>query len=64
MSDIISAINDDMEEYESLCKRYGEKPRYSPDSRGYPLLDCYGKHAEALKEKRDQEREKYNKKAI
>ncbi len=51
MGSIISAIHDDMEDYERLCERYGEKPHVKPDVRGIPLLDCYGAHASKLKER-------------
>jgi len=48
MSDIISAIHDDMDDYEFLCEKYGERVRmkdFEPD--------CYGAHAKKL-EKREQ----------
>lgn len=49
MGSIISAIHDDMDEYEALCEKYKEKPEYIPDAYGRMLLDCYGSHAESLK---------------
>ena len=49
MGSIISAIHDDMEDYERLCEKYGEKPRVKPDAYGNRLLDCYGAHATELK---------------
>jgi len=42
----MSAIRDDIEDYEALCGRYGEEVRYSHGS-----ADCYGKHADSLKER-------------
>lgn len=51
MGSIISAINDDIKEYEYLCKKFNEKPQSSPDAYGNMLLDCYGKHAMELKER-------------
>lgn len=48
MSDIISAIHDDMDEYEYLCEKYNEQPQYKQDNWGNNLLDCYGEHAKDL----------------
>lgn len=48
----MSAIRDDIETYEHLCKKYGETVQYS---HGSP--DCYGKHADELKERSRKERE-------
>lgn len=56
MSDIVSAIQHDMDEYMSLCEKYKEKPRYTPDGNGFDLLDCYGKHASKLIERNSEER--------
>lgn len=50
MGSIISAIYDDIHEYEALCDRYGEKIQYSHGS-----ADCYGAHASGLKKRRDQD---------
>ncbi len=44
MGSIISAISDDIDEYEALCRKYGEKIQYS-----YGSADCYGEHADSLK---------------
>ncbi len=49
MSDILAAIDDDMEEYKELCRKYGEKPQYRKDF-GW-LVDAYCEHATALKER-------------
>lgn len=46
MGSIMSAIRDDIEEYEALCERYGERPQYS-----YGSADCYGEHAKELKKR-------------
>ncbi len=43
---IISAIKDDIEEYERLCRIFDEEVRYK---QGAP--DCYGEHARALYER-------------
>jgi len=55
MSNILKAIHDDMEWYETLCERFNEKPQRSPDAYGNMLLDCYGKHADKLQERYDRE---------
>lgn len=49
MGSINSAISDDMDDYKDLCKKFNEKPQYTPDHYGNMLLDCYGSHAEKLK---------------
>ncbi len=49
MSDILSAIHDDMNEYEYLCRQYGEEIQKTPDRWGNMLVDCYGQHASDLK---------------
>ena len=49
MGSIISAIHDDIEEYKSLCKKYGEQVQYSKDAYGYSTPDCYSKHATELR---------------
>ncbi len=51
MGSIISAIYDDIEEYKSLCRRFGEKVRTTPDRWGNNTADCYGEHAASLKKK-------------
>lgn len=48
MSNIISAIQDDMDEYEELCNRYNEEPLYTLNKYGYQMLDCYSVHARDL----------------
>ena len=69
MSDIISAIKDDMNEYEDLCRQYGETPIRTPDRWGKMLLDCYGNHAQDLKKRarleyaQERERLEYERKA-
>lgn len=50
MGSIMSAISDDIDEYEALCEKYNEKIRYSV---GGP--DCYGEHARLLKERQRRE---------
>jgi hypothetical protein len=47
MGSIISAIRDDIAEYEKLCADYAEPIHM--DERGVP--DCYGRHATELKER-------------
>lgn len=49
MGSIMSAIRDDIEEYEALCEKYGEKVQRKPTAQGVPLPDCYGAHAGQLK---------------
>jgi len=51
MSDIISAIRDDINEYVELCEKYNVEPKTSRDNWGNMLIDCYGKHATKLKER-------------
>jgi hypothetical protein len=55
MGSIISAIHDDMNDYERLCEKYSEKAKYSPDAYGNMLLDCYSDHARKLKERERKE---------
>lgn len=55
MGSVISAIHDDMEEYEDLCRKYGETPHRSPDAYGNLLVDCYGQHARLLKQRQQAE---------
>jgi adenylate cyclase class IV len=58
MTDIISAICDDIDNYVSLCAKYGHKVRSSEN--GSP--DCYGAHAKKLerREKGEVEKKKGN----
>lgn len=55
MSDIISAIHDDIEEYVRLCKLHNEEVQYVRDAYGHMVEDCYGEHAEKLLERRSKE---------
>lgn len=50
MSDICSAIHDDIKEYVRLCAKYNENVVWSHGSE-----DCYGSHAKLLKEREKQE---------
>jgi hypothetical protein len=52
MSNSITAINDDIDRYVALCKRYNEKVQYT---HGSP--DCYGEHAKQLRERRRAEKD-------
>lgn len=52
MGDIMKAISDDMEEYEELCRQFGEAVHYKNRS-----PDCYGEHAASLKKRVQQEKE-------
>ena len=45
MGSIMSAIRDDIEEYEALCSKYGEGIQYSPSG----SAACYSDHAARLK---------------
>jgi hypothetical protein len=69
MSNIISAIHDDMNEYEELCREYRETPIKTPDRWGNMLVDCYGTHARDLKKRarleyeQERERSEYERKA-
>lgn len=51
MGSIMSAISDDIEEYEALCKRYGEEVQYKHSG-----PDCYGKHKDELEWKLQQDK--------
>ena len=55
MGSILSAIDDDMEEYRALCKHFGESVQSSKDAYGNWLPDCYGEHAKSLKKRRQEE---------
>lgn len=50
MSNSITAIQDDIDRYVALCKRYGEQPVY-----GVGGPDAYGPHAKSLRERRSKE---------
>jgi len=54
MSDICSAIHDDIQNYIRLCHKYGEKVVYSD---GW-VEDCYGKHAKKLEKREKSEIER------
>lgn len=49
MGSIMSAIRDDIAEYEALCDKYVEAVQRRPDAYGNMLPDCYGDHAAGLK---------------
>jgi hypothetical protein len=49
MGSIMSAIRDDIDEYEALCEKYGEEVQRKPTVQGIMLPDAYGEHADALK---------------
>lgn len=51
MTDGIAAAHAADDQYEYLCKLYGEKPRYTHDINGNKILDSYGKHARKLYER-------------
>lgn len=53
MSNSISAIYDDIELYEALCKKYREKVQYD-----FAGPNCYGDHARKLKDRHYKEQEK------
>jgi hypothetical protein len=55
MGSIMSAIRDDEEEYERLCRKYGEQPRMKRDARGCLMTDCYGSHAMLLQARQEKE---------
>jgi len=51
MGSIMSAISDDIDHYEYLCDRYGEKVQYSHGS-----ANPYGSHCDELKWKLEQDK--------
>lgn len=55
MGDILSAIADDIREYERRCKKYGEEVQIIRSGWGEPSPDCYGVHAEELKRRERRE---------
>lgn len=55
MTDIMGKIQDDINEYEALCRKYGEEVVYTQTRWGDKCADCYGKHAQALLERRRKE---------
>jgi hypothetical protein len=46
MSDLLSAIYDDIEDYKRLCKKYKEEPQFHDGT-----IECYGAHAKALEDR-------------
>jgi hypothetical protein len=54
MGSILSAIDDDMDDYVALCERFGEQPQRAPDAYVNLLLDCYGAHAKELRKRSDE----------
>lgn len=48
LGNILSAICDDMNDYETLCRKYGEGVQTSLTAQGTQLPDCYGPHARKL----------------
>jgi hypothetical protein len=55
MGSILSAIHDDIGDYEDLCRKYGEEVQTTPVANGQRLPDCYGAHAKALEERQRRE---------
>lgn len=51
MGSILSAIRDDMDEYQDLCRKYGEEVQTTLTAQGVRLPDSYGKHAAKLKKR-------------
>lgn len=45
--DVISLIEDDIKDYERLCRLYGEEPKRKENG----SLDVYGEHATALRQR-------------
>jgi hypothetical protein len=56
MSDSLSRIADDEEDYLRLCEMYGEKPELMQGSFG-KMVNPYGPHAKCLEERRKAERD-------
>lgn len=56
MSDLMSAIRDDIKEYRCLCKLFDEEIKYTKDHYGILIEDCYGKHAEKLRNRKRESR--------
>jgi hypothetical protein len=48
MGNILSVIQDDINEYEYLCRKYKEEVQTKFDAYGNRTPDCYGDHALAL----------------
>ncbi len=59
MSNSLKAIDDDVEDYLYLCKKYKEKPETTLTPGGQEWADPYGNHAAKLRAKeRAKERKK------
>ncbi len=55
MGNILSAIQDDIKEYEYLCRKYKEEVQTKFDAYGNRGPDCYGSHAQELKNRLQEE---------
>jgi hypothetical protein len=51
LSNIISKIHEDMDDYAEYCKILGKTPKYGQDVYGNKMLACYSKHATKMKRK-------------
>lgn len=51
MSDLMSRIMDDIEDYRYLCKKFNCEVQYTRDYYGHLTEDCYGEHAKELEAK-------------
>ncbi len=49
MNDSLSEINDDIREYEALCRKFDEPIHYDKTGDEISFPDCYGRHAKKLK---------------
>ncbi len=56
MTDIISAIADDIYEYKRRCEKYGEDVQYRKDAWHNDTPDCYGEHSEELRMREQKEK--------
>ena len=57
MSDSLSRIADDEEDYIWLCDKYGEKPELKRSNAGFLYVNPYGPHAKCLEERHKAERD-------
>lgn len=55
MSHLFSKIRDDITEYRALCYAYDEEVQMKDN-----VEDCYGKHAEKLKERSREDKQRNN----
>jgi hypothetical protein len=55
VSDILSAIQDDIDQYKELCALYKEEVRYTDGN----SPDCYGKHSDKLLARQRQARKRW-----